>query len=424
MKEIELKGLNEKVYEHKTKEGLRVYIWVNNKIKSTYMTLTVPYGSIHTHFKVNNKTYKVPKGTAHFLEHIKFNVDKDVTAHDLFKKIGGEANAFTSFRVTSYTVYALNNVIENLNTLLDFVYNPYFTKSMVNKEKGIIVEEANMGIDDPYNVSFYEFYKQIFSKSNFRNEITGLPEDINSITIDDVLNVYEAFYHPENMYLIVTGNVSPYEIVKTVEDNLKTKEFKEFIKPKVIKAKEDKMVVKKHSSLKLNVTSSLFRYALKIPRNKFKNIADQELLIYLYILGQMNFGSTSNFREFLREKELVTSFNGKFTIIDDYVVLSFYALTDYYEEVEKAIDKQMQNNNLDKKDFLRKKKAEIANLILKYDDITEVNDQIMSDIIVNNHIVDNFSELFNQINVDKMLEIMDIITHNQSKATMIVNPLK
>ena len=76
MKEIVIKGLDEKIYEHETKEGLKIYIWQNTKLKGSYMTLSVPYGSIHTHFKVGNKTFKVPNGTAHFLEHIKFMEQK------------------------------------------------------------------------------------------------------------------------------------------------------------------------------------------------------------------------------------------------------------------------------------------------------------------------------------------------------------
>ena len=44
MKEIVLKGLNEVIYEHTTKEGLKVYMWVNERVKATLMTLSVKYG--------------------------------------------------------------------------------------------------------------------------------------------------------------------------------------------------------------------------------------------------------------------------------------------------------------------------------------------------------------------------------------------
>ena len=69
MTEIELKGLNETIYYDECNNGLKVYMWVNKKANSFYGTLSVKYGSIYNDFKVKGKTYSLPKGVAHFLEH-------------------------------------------------------------------------------------------------------------------------------------------------------------------------------------------------------------------------------------------------------------------------------------------------------------------------------------------------------------------
>ena len=115
MKEIVLEGLDEKIYEYTTKTGLKIYMWVNEKVNSCLMTLSVKYGSIHTKFKVGKKVYEVPNGVAHFLEHIKFNINENSTAHDEFYKIGGDANAFTTFKWTSYIVFATGNKNEKFS---------------------------------------------------------------------------------------------------------------------------------------------------------------------------------------------------------------------------------------------------------------------------------------------------------------------
>ena len=182
MKEIILEGLNEKIYEYSTKCGLKVYMWVNERVTSTFMSLSVKYGSIHNKFKIGKKVYEVPNGVAHFLEHIKFNIDANTVAHDEFYKLGADSNAFTTFEYTSYIVYATKNLDKVLNLLLDYVYNPYFTKKMITKEKGIILEEANMTEDDPYSVIFYENLKSVLQKSNFREVITGTKDDIKEIS--------------------------------------------------------------------------------------------------------------------------------------------------------------------------------------------------------------------------------------------------
>ena len=57
MKEIILEGLDEKIIEYTTKSGLKVYMWVNEKVNSCYFTLSVKYGSLHTKFKINQNTF-------------------------------------------------------------------------------------------------------------------------------------------------------------------------------------------------------------------------------------------------------------------------------------------------------------------------------------------------------------------------------
>lgn len=60
--------------------------------------------------------------------------------------------------------------------------------------------------------------------------ITGEVEDIKEISLDDVEIVYDTFYHPKNMFLTITGNFNPYEMAKTVEDNLAKKNLENFKK--------------------------------------------------------------------------------------------------------------------------------------------------------------------------------------------------
>jgi predicted Zn-dependent peptidase len=104
MEKIEIKGLKETIYTDTCKNGLKVYVWVNEKVKSTFMSLSVKFGSINTEFSYNGTDIQVPNGTAHFLEHVKFNEKDGSTAHDYFKKLGSDVNAFTTFEYTSYIV--------------------------------------------------------------------------------------------------------------------------------------------------------------------------------------------------------------------------------------------------------------------------------------------------------------------------------
>ena len=409
MEELELKGLNEKIYVYHTKCGLPIYMWVNEKVSSMYASLSVKYGSIHTKFKIGKKTYEVPNGIAHFLEHVKFNIDEETTAHDEFYKLGGDANAFTTFDYTSYIVFATNNKKENLEELLNFVYNPFFTKKCISKEKGIIVEEANMGLDDPYSIVFFHTLLNTLQKSKYRNTITGTPDDVNSISLEDVKLVYDTFYHPENMFLTLTGNFNPYEMACLVEDNLSKKKFGKYLNPMIIKENEPKKVTTKYKEEYINVTYPRLKFSIKMDMSRFKNYSSLELKILTSLLFNINFGATSDFKDELMEKGLIQNMNVTCDVYDDTFVVTINVTSNFKEEIIKKVKEKLENLSISELDFKRKKNATIATLILDYEDLENVSYRIQDDVLNNGGIVTNLKEILEDETIDDLKNIIDLL---------------
>lgn len=409
MEELELKGLNEKIYVYHTKCGLPIYMWVNEKVSSMYASLSVKYGSIHTKFKIGKKTYEVPNGIAHFLEHVKFNIDEETTAHDEFYKLGGDANAFTTFDYTSYIVFATNNKKENLEELLNFVYNPFFTKKCISKEKGIIVEEANMGLDDPYSIVFFHSLLNTLQKSKYRNTITGTPDDVTSITLEDVKLVYDTFYHPENMFLTLTGNFNPYEMACLVEDNLSKKKFGKYLNPMIIKENEPKKVTTKYKEEYINVTYPRLKFSIKMDMSRFKNYSSLELKILTSLLFNINFGATSDFKDELMEKGLIQNMNVTCDVYDDTFVVTINVTSNFKEEIIKKVKEKLESLSISELDFKRKKNATIATLILDYEDLENVSYRIQDDVLNNGGIVTNLKEILEDETIDDLKNIIDLL---------------
>ena len=409
MEELELKGLNEKIYVYHTKCGLPIYMWVNEKVSSMYASLSVKYGSIHTKFKIGKKTYEVPNGIAHFLEHVKFNIDEETTAHDEFYKLGGDANAFTTFDYTSYIVFATNNKKENLEELLNFVYNPFFTKKCISKEKGIIVEEANMGLDDPYSIVFFHSLLNTLQKSKYRNTITGTPDDVTSITLEDVKLVYDTFYHPENMFLTLTGNFNPYEMACLVEDNLSKKKFGKYLNPIIIKENEPKKVTTKYKEEYINVTYPRLKFSIKMDMSRFKNYSSLELKILTSLLFNINFGATSDFKDELMEKGLIQNMNVTCDVYDDTFVVTINVISNFKEEIIKKVKEKLENLSISELDFKRKKNATIATLILDYEDLENVSYRIQDDGLNNGGIVTNLKEILEDETIDDLKNIINLL---------------
>lgn len=423
MQEIELKGIDEVIYYEKVEDKLPLYIWQNKKVNGVFSALCVNYGSIHQEFKLpgESKYYKVPKGIAHFLEHLNFYEEDGSTATDFYSQYGSEVNAFTTFDYTCYYVYNTEETKDNLNHLLDFVYTPYFNKKMINKEKNIIIEELKMDEDIPDSKLYFTHFANLFHKYNYKETITGSALDVKSTTLEDIELIYNSFYHPENMFLIVTGNVNPYEISKIVEDNLKSKNFIDYQKPKLKKLKEPVSVVNKMTELTGNVENSKVKISLKTPLSNFKNIDPVELRLISSLILNNNFGPTSELKEFLMENELINYLNSSRSFIEDYFIITVSIETKYPKEAIKHIKESLKNLKMTEESLKRKINSSIATLVLNYDDIVGVNNNIQEDILAFGKIIDDVKLHLENITLKEVNDVIKNIDKNNMAIT-IMNP--
>ena len=423
MEEIKLKGLNETIYYEKLNNGLRVYMWVKKSLNTFYGTLSVKYGSVFNTFKIGNKTYTIPKGVAHFLEHVKFNEDKGVTAHEYYNAHGCDTNAFTTFNYTNYQVLGSDNPTQNVLHLLDFVQKGYFTKSIISNEKGIIMEEAKMGTDDPYTTSLFKHLENIFHNYEQQYIITGTPEDIKEITLDDIKLVFDTYYHPENMFLIVTGNFNPYEMLQKIKENQESKEFPKYASPERFIPKEPKKVKKAYDEVMVNVTSRKIKFGIKMPLSNFKDMDLFHIRLYLNLILKANFGVTSDFRDNLLEKELISGLSYFVEYFDDYVIIMLTVDSPYTDEIIKLVNKKFDNLEMDEKTFNRMKNANIASLILDYEDVETVNSLLQDEILNYGDVVPNVKELYENTTYEEVINFM----HNlnlKERAILILNPME
>ena len=226
MKKIKINGVKEELITETMPNGLRIFLLPNNRVKNFYMTFSTKFGSVTTEFKKETaKNYiKIPNGVAHFLEHLTFNLENNVDATDLFADLGSSSNAFTAFNVTCYEVFGYNKFKENLETLLDFVQSPYYTSELVENEKGIISEEVKMYEDDPQVNLTFSLLKNMLHTHNAKNLVAGTVKDVKNTKLEDIEAAYNTFYHPSNMFIIITGNFNAEEALAIISENQLKKE--------------------------------------------------------------------------------------------------------------------------------------------------------------------------------------------------------
>lgn len=415
MEVLNISGVDEKYYRDETSCGLPIIMWVNEKVNNFYITLNCKYGSIDTEFTVDNETYTVPNGVAHFLEHVNFALPGGKDATDYFSELGSSSNAFTTTEYTSYEVYASSNFKENLEHLLDFVYTPYFTEANVKKEKGIITEEVKMGKNNPGHVFYYGANDCIYVKDKRKYLVTGEVEDVKKTTKEDLQLVYDTFYHPKNMFLVITGNFNPFEASAIVKENMGNKEFGVYKEPIKKRINEPLMVNVPYKEETGNVELPKIKITYKIDRDNFRNIDDLELRIYTGMLLRNNFGATSSFKEELLENELITMLSYEREINNNILIISIVVETKYPTEVIDKVRDKMENLSINNDDLIRRKRCNIAALINDYDDIEYINSEIQDSIITYGEIKTDMYDVYSNCKVDTANRVIKgINTENES----------
>lgn len=225
METLSYPGVQETLYRELLPNGLEVVVLPKPGFSKTYATFSTKYGSIDNRFAVGNQApISVPDGIAHFLEHKMFEEPTgDIFA--TFASQGASANAYTSFDRTVYLFSATEQIEANLETLIDFVQNPYFTDENVEKEKGIIEQEINMYRDNADWRVYFGLIDALYHEHPVHIDIAGTAESIGKITKETLYSCYETFYHPSNMFLFIVGGVKPDEVMELVRNNQAKKSY-------------------------------------------------------------------------------------------------------------------------------------------------------------------------------------------------------
>ena len=212
MKEIRNALLDEKYYEIEHASGLKILVMPKPGYHTVYALFGTDFGSADMHFSLDGQEVILPAGTAHFLEHKLFE-SEEKDAFELFAATGARANAYTSFEKTCYLFSCSENFYQNLETLLGFVQEPYFTEQTIAKEQGIIGQEIKMYRDNPGWQSVFELFRALYHHYGINTDIAGSVESIAAITPQMLYSAYEAFYRPENMILSICGDVDVQKIL-------------------------------------------------------------------------------------------------------------------------------------------------------------------------------------------------------------------
>lgn len=426
MEKIELKNVDKTIYREVLDNGLEIIIIPNNefsKKKNYYFNYGTYYGALNNEFvpKGESKMTIFPNGIAHFLEHKMFESKDGNKPFDFYAKTGSYVNAFTSYKSTCYIVTGNKKMKENLEYLLTFVNSPYFTDENVKKEQGIISEEAAMNDDNPDYLAYKTINKNLYKLSPYNIPILGTVSTIKKITKEDLYACYNIFYRPSNMFLVVGGAVSPDEVLKITTDTLARFNLEKDKDIKIKHYKEPVKVVKDYEEIKREVQVEKLAIGFKMEKAKFPIKNKVILDLYLNMIVSLCFGSSSEFREMIRKRHLVSRSGYYFQDVDNIITFMVEADVLNYPVFIKELENYLANLSIDEIDLERMKKVWISSEVIKTDYADNLVDNVVDDLVNYHKVVDNYVELIKNMNVTTIMEVINSLDFSNKAIVRVVN---
>lgn len=417
--------LNERFLKGIHESGLRVYILDKKGFTKKYAIYGADFGSIHNKYIKNNKEIKLPDGIAHFLEHKLFEGEDGIDAFWGFSKTGAAANAFTDFGLTAYLFSCTNAFYENLSHLLGFVNTPYFTIENIQKEIGIITEEIKMYQDDPSWRVFFNTMKSMYHKNSVRIDIAGTPESIKKINTINLYDCYNTFYNPQNMVLVLSGDVNIDDVSRILDDKVKKKNTSEFLK---IYDPEPQHIKMHQIIQKMDVSMPIFQLGFKhiIYENDLSN--GSELLktnIIVDLITEILFGKSSEFYLKLYELGLLNhNFESSTNIESTYSFTILGGESKDPRAIQEEICKIIFNtikNGISTQDLSRVKKTFIGSHLRIYDKLEVLANSFLRNIFKGINIFD-VTEAIKSIKEADLMENFTKYFNMENQVLSIIEP--
>jgi len=139
--------------------------------------------------------------------------------NELYGKNGGFfLNAFTSYDMTLYMVRLPKNKIELYMWIeSDRFMNPVFREFY--SERNVVREERRLGVEStPTGLIEEEFSSMFWKSSSYHWDVIGWASDLGSITRQQADEYFDMYYAPNNLVMILVGDLEPDKMIKMVKN--------------------------------------------------------------------------------------------------------------------------------------------------------------------------------------------------------------
>jgi predicted Zn-dependent peptidase len=227
------------------KNGIRVISEEMGHVRSVSLGVWIRTGSRREASEEN--------GISHFIEHMLFKGTKNRSAEEIARSvdsIGGGLDAFTAKEMVSYNTKVLDEHLPvAFDVLADLVRNPLFREEDIEKEKGVILEELKMDVDNPEYLLHDIFSSNFYKDHPLGKPIIGSKDTIRAFDRSMIDDYYQRYYSPSNILITAAGNLNHAELVDLAREHFEDLKISPQLAPEVAPVPHARLVFRNKTSL-------------------------------------------------------------------------------------------------------------------------------------------------------------------------------
>ncbi len=194
--------------------GLTVIAWPDHDIPNVAMYTFVRAGG--------RNEYPGITGLSHFFEHMMFLGTENLEPGEFDRQMeaaGGANNAYTTNDVTVYTNWFPRSALDTIFELeADRFQNLQTYSDAVQSEREVVYSERRMRVDNNNDLKLMEqVFATAFIAHPYQFPVIGWPSDIEQWTEQDLEDFYRTYYAPNNLTLVVVGDVTTQEVFRLAD---------------------------------------------------------------------------------------------------------------------------------------------------------------------------------------------------------------
>jgi zinc protease len=210
--------INPLVIKRKTlPNGIRLVQFPRSQKMTAQLSVVIQHGS-----KLSSEKNA---GSAHYLEHMVGGGSKEhVKAMHSIEQNGGCLDLSTELEYTIVYADVFPEKLNETSQVLSKLFFEYgFEEEKFDLEKKVILNEIAESFDDPWIVVDDMLKKNLYSIHPIRHPILGYHKTVSQFSFDEIMNVKQAYYNPQNTILLLSGKYSDKNVESIVQNFVKIK---------------------------------------------------------------------------------------------------------------------------------------------------------------------------------------------------------